>query len=273
MAWRIEGAESYDMEGSDIGYLTGWAEGIMNGVHVMNIETLKGGVKLMNFQPPSEHGDAIRNEFTINLYDSQVKYPIASGSVHFSVIRQKESLLCREKPSACTSYHDLVRFDIPHGMSWKDRVGTWTEGRAAAGLQGFTDIHKLPRRRIHEPTMSQSSNGHKDSFPDFSNFVRCEGEEVVLMDEMGPGCITRLFLPLVDTASANKWRLRVRIDTKMVIDEELGLLSSLSIPPFLHPIAGFGGFTDDTWFLSMVPMVFHSRIVISLLPFQQQVSF
>ena len=42
-----------------------------------------------------------------------------------------------------------------------------------------------------------SSNAPLHSMPDFSNFLRAEEGELVLMDDFGPGCVYRVFMPVV----------------------------------------------------------------------------
>jgi hypothetical protein len=42
-----------------------------------------------------------------------------------------------------------------------------------------------------------------DGIPDFSNFVREEGGELIILDDFGPGCIYRIFMPVVSGGTLN----------------------------------------------------------------------
>lgn len=115
---------------------------------------------------------------------------------------------------------------------------------------------------------SATSTGGRDSEPDFGHFLRAEGGELVILDDFGPGCVYRIMVPDIrdsdDQERASVWRLRVRIDGGLAVDMSMTEWGDLGTPPFTHPLAGMLA-AGQAW-LSLVPMVFHRRCTVSLVP-------
>jgi hypothetical protein len=144
----------------------------------------------------------------------------------------------------------------------------WSSSSTPTGLSAVRELHSLARRRRHEVSEGATSTGGADSEPDFSHFLRAEGGELVLLDDLGPGCVYRILVPSihdhVNQERAAQWRLRVRIDGKLAVDLSIADWGDLGTPPFTHPLAGML-IAGQGW-LSLVPMVFHRRCTVSLIP-------
>jgi len=160
-----------------------------------------------------------------------------TGSVLFTAAesRPNEIAVCIISPSNCVSHRDLdlpdpdsapppparahARQGEQDGACDKEEVrrsGSWpggdkrcrggAEGRGNGGggrgpeyigWQRVLNLHELPRRRAGEISKHASSNAPLHSMPDFSNFLRAEDGELILMDDFGPGCVYRIFMPVV----------------------------------------------------------------------------
>lgn len=144
----------------------------------------------------------------------------------------------------------------------------WTSPRPPNGLAALREVHSMAKRRRHESSEYATSSGGTDSIPDFSHFLRAEGGELVIMDDFGPGCVYRIFVPSLicrgEHDRSAEWSLRVRIDGDLAVDISMRDWADVGTPPFIHPLAGHGGLVHG-WF-SLVPMVFHARCTISLVP-------
>ena len=167
---------------------------------------------------------------------------------------------------------DLVEAGVPPAPSdyaW-DEGGRerWSSSSTPTGLSAVRELHSLARRRRHEFSWGATSTGGADWEPDFSHFLRAEGGELVLLDDFGPGCVYRILVPCihdhVDQERVAQWKLRVRIDGKLAVDLSMADWGDLGTPPFTHPLAGML-IAGQTW-LSFVPMVFHRRCTVSLVP-------
>jgi hypothetical protein len=101
-------------------------------------------------------------------------------------------------------------------------------------------VWRLPERRRGVTRAHASSNAWTERLPDFGHFLREDGGELVMLDAFGPGCVFRMFFPVVagPEGSGPAWRLRVRIDGKLAVDLSVEELSELATPPFIHPLAG-----------------------------------
>ena len=213
--------------------------------------------------------------------------------------RPQDAAVCLVEPHACVSWRDLdlpldSQSSVPAGgdegrQSQEDTGGQGGSascsppngdsesggehgggcdglGQESAGWNVLLRPERIAQQRAGVVSKHASSAAPVHSQPDFSQFLRAEDGELVLLDDFGPGCVYRLFMPVVmgPGASGGSWRLRVRIDGDLRVDHTMDVLAELGTPPFVHPLAGFGDLRLG--FYSMVPMVFRRRVLVSLLP-------
>ena len=115
-------------------------------------------------------------------------------------------------------------------------------GQENAGWNVLLRPERIAQQRPGVVSKHASSAAPVHSQPDFSQFLRAEDGELVLLDDFGPGCGYRIFMPVVmgPGASGGSWRLRVRIDGELRVDHTMDVLAELGSPPFVHPLAGLG---------------------------------
>lgn len=249
----------------------------LNDQFVAASSTPKGSVNMDNI--PFDHGHVYNVTVSVSVSGMGAHgSPSRSRSVFFTSDDRhpQDILVCMYDPVNCVSRHDLAL--PPPQQPWSASAPEELHGPSNAfrergepppveiGWKRLVALHELPRMHAGQLSKHASSNAPLHSMPDFSNFLRAEDGELVLMDDFGPGCVFRIFMPVVmgPDDSGPRWRFRVRVDGELKIDELMGVLAELGTAPFIHPVAGFGNLKMG--FYSMVPIVFHKRIVVSMVP-------
>jgi len=243
----------------------------LGGVFVASSATPKGTVVMDNIP----FDDDVVYNVTLAIMEGGQATARAASILFTSAEKKPQDIsVCMFDPANCVSRHDFAPAPPPGpGPPQEARrgqgdvgAGGAATGRDQVGWGRVLALHELPRMRAGQVSKHASSNAPLHSMPDFSNFLRAEAGELVLMDDFGPGCVYRIFMPVVmgPHQSGPRWRFRVRIDGDLKIDEAMGAMAELGSPPFIHPVAGFGDLKMG--FYSMVPMVFRKRMVVSVQP-------
>ena len=229
---------------------------LLNGQHVIDIWNGQGSISMNAVE--LERG--VVYNFTIVIVNERAEHTTAASLLFMANKENKITKPCFQDPTQCVMVDDL-EVEEEEGLG-EDGA---REGEADFfGLDLLLNLHLMPLRRRRSISMHQSSDSGLPRMPDFSHFLRAEHRELVLFDDFGPGLISRIFIPLLDApnGSGPSWRVRMRVDGETFLDETFETLTSLSLPPFSHPLAGYGD--PSLGFLSMVPILFRHRCTVSL---------
>jgi hypothetical protein len=124
----------------------------------------------------------------------------------------------------------------------------------AVGLAAMR-LDELGRLRSGVRTYQASSYARDGGNVDRGNYLYVDGEEHVMLDVLGPGCVYRIWMTGMDVDA----RIRIYFDGEAVptVDERLGDFFSGALAPFLAPLT----VNDDVssgGFVSYVPLPFRT---------------
>ena len=109
--------------------------------------------------------------------------------------------------------------------------------REPAGLASMEAFDRLPYHKLGvlcQQTSSYDRTGGNTDFGGNFLFIDPDTNEAVMLDEIGPGCVYRIWM--TETFGEDS-HIRIRVDGRLVVDENIQDFFSGKQAPFLYPLA------------------------------------
>eukprot|EP00667_Euglena_gracilis_P006403 EG_transcript_6463 len=131
------------------------------------------------------------------------------------------------------------------------------------GLAAYLAVEELPRRKLGIQSREITSFNVRGHNYDFGNYLFLDHNEMVIMEDEGPGCVYRLFLIFnhqVQNYHLFRWILR--IDGRLVYNITLKELLGGRTFPFVPPLSGARSAAHQGLYTA-VPVCYAERIRMS----------
>eukprot|EP00002_Diphylleia_rotans_P041202 TRINITY_DN9972_c0_g2_i1.p1 TRINITY_DN9972_c0_g2~~TRINITY_DN9972_c0_g2_i1.p1 ORF type:complete len:720 (-),score=125.47 TRINITY_DN9972_c0_g2_i1:257-2416(-) len=135
--------------------------------------------------------------------------------------------------------------------------------REPVGPSMIEHFDRIPYRKIGFTTKQVSSYDPTGGNSDFNHFIAYNESHLLLLDEFGPGCVSRMyhiFTSMADQAKGLKWWIVVEVDGRIVMREQIMKIGAGIFYPYVTPLAG--QHDARSGFFNYVPMFFKERLRI-----------
>lgn len=140
------------------------------------------------------------------------------------------------------------------------------------GLASMEAFDRLPYRKPGVLCQQASSYDRTGANTDFGGnflFIDSDTNEAVMLDEIGPGCVYRIWM--TESFGKNS-HIRIRVDGRLVVDKYIQDFFSGKQAPFLYPLAA-NDLVSSGGYYSYVPIVYHKSCRISLTNYANAYNF